>query len=73
MPLSIFGDTKVPGGDEGEDRLLVGNDDKIVNNENQLMAANQSPSVQWLKQHDVTAVYAVHIALVPDLIVHKLP
>jgi hypothetical protein len=53
-------------------RLLVGTDDRIINNEVQLLAAGKLPPVPWLKQHDVTAVYAVYAGFPPRLQVLKL-
>jgi hypothetical protein len=55
-------------------RLLVGKDDQIINNQDQLLAADQLPPTQWMKQRNVSAIYRVYDAglIGPQMEVHPL-
>ncbi len=41
-------------------RLYVGQDDQIINNQDQLMQAAHLPPGEWMRKHQVHAVYSVY-------------
>lgn len=41
-------------------RVLVGSDDRIINNAEQLIETVERPDIAWLRSHDVRSVLRVH-------------
>ncbi len=54
-------------------RVYLGNDQEIINNGQQLFAADQLPSDAWLIQHDVPATFSVLVDKNgPQALIHRV-